>query len=406
MQYAYTNANGRRPGYAAGEIKPYERAANNRPAKEKASLTNIRNIDYAISVTATILVLLGIVMVFSSSYFEAGRGDGDPLYFVKRQALMAVGGFCLMYITSNINYLYIKKFSPLIYLLANVLLVVVQFVPSKIAARGNRAIDIPFTTFSFQPSEIAKIGVILLLSAVISANKDMLKRWPGVFKLLFLTAVSAGLVAWGDMGTAVTVAVIGVGIIFIASPHTIRYIVLGAAGSAGLAAFLFYGDNWRSNRIEAWLDPFANSQNYGMQIVNSLFAVGSGGFFGLGLGMSRQKIGFLPEAHNDMIFSIICEELGMIGAFLIIALFCILIARGFRAAMNAVDLFGSLVASGIAIMFGSQAIINIAVVTNSIPNTGIPLPFISYGGTSLLISMAMIGVLLNISRLSKGTGRD
>ena len=391
MQYAYNNG-ARRPG-PAEQINPP-------PPKNNG--INIENIDYAISVSAAVLVLFGIIMVFSSSYYVAGIGEGDPLYYFKKQALFAVMGFCAMYLMSNMNYQFIKKAAPFVYLMANVLLVVVQFFPSNSSARAMRWINIPGLNISFQPSEFAKIGVILMLSAVIGSKKDLLNRWGGVFKMSALVLVPCALVAISDFGTAIVLALIGFGIIFIAAPHTIRYLFLGALGGGAAAAYVIFGGGFRSNRFYAWLDPFAYRSTYGNQIVNSLFAVGSGGFLGLGLGQSRLKIGFLPEAHNDMIFSIVCEELGFIGAFLILALFCILIARGIKTAMNALDSFGSLVASGIVLMFGCQAIINVAVVTNSIPNTGITLPFISYGGSSLVISMFMIGVLLNISRLSRG----
>ena len=402
MQYAYE----RNITTTQGDARRVKNPAAGRDARAAEAQPNVRtnigNIDYAISVSASVLVLIGVVMVFSSSYYYAGRGEGDPLYFVKKQAATAVMGFCAMYILSSVNYHYLKKLSGVAYLIANALLVAVQFMPSSGSSRANRWMTIPFINSSLQPSEVAKVGVILLLSSVIASNKDLLKKWTGVIFLGLLTAIPCALIAWSDLGSAIILAVIGFGIIFIASPHTARYVVLGAAGSGALVSYIIFGGGFRSGRFNAWLNPFAYRSTYGNQIVQSLYAVASGGFFGLGLGQSRQKIGFLPEAHNDMIFSIVCEELGFIGAFLILALFGVIIARGIRTAMNAVDTFGSLAASGAALMIGSQAIVNVAVVTNSIPNTGITLPFISSGGTSLIISMAVIGVLLNISRFSKG----
>ena len=177
---------------------------------------------------------------------------------------------------------------------------------------------------------------------------------------------------------------------------------MALCGAGGLVSYMaFFSKGFRGARFAAWLDPFSNPSETGYQIIQSLYAVASGGIFGLGLGQSRQKLGFLPEAHNDIIFSIVCEELGFFGAAMILILFAILIWRGIKIAINATDLFGTLVASGIVIMIASQVIINVAVVTNSIPNTGVPLPFISYGGTSVAIMMMLIGILLNISRYSR-----
>jgi len=199
-------------------------------------------------------------------------------------------------------------------------------------------------------------------------------------------------------------AVIGFGIIFIASPHTLRFIIAGIGGVSSVVAYLVYAaantGSFRGGRLMAWLDPFADPTGKGYQTVQSLYAIASGGWFGLGLGQSRQKT-FIPEAHNDIIFSIVCEELGLAGAAIVILLFSILIWRGFKVAMNAPDTFGSLTAAGIVVTIAAQVIINIAVVTNTIPNTGVSLPFISSGGTALVVMMGMVGILLNISRYSR-----
>ena len=215
---------------------------------------------------------------------------------------------------------------------------------------------------------------------------------------VFLTVI---LIALANLSTAIIVSLIGFGIIFIASPYTAVFFISGLIGASGLVFYMSRAKDFRGGRFSAWLDPFSDPSATGYQIVQSLYAVASGVIFGLGLGQSRQKLGFLPEAHNDIIFSIICEELGFFGAMIVLILFAILIWRGIKIAVNATDLFGTLVASGIVIMIASQVIINVAVVTNSIPNTGVPLPFISYGGTSVAIMMMLIGILLNISRYSR-----
>ncbi len=190
-------------------------------------------------------------------------------------------------------------------------------------------------------------------------------------------------------------------VIFVASPRIIYFVVAAFVGASGIVAMLLGGKSFRMGRIEAWKDPFSDPMNKGYQTIQSLYAIASGGLFGLGLGQSRQKLGYIPEGHNDIIFAIICEELGLFGAVLLITLFIILIWRGVKIAMNATDLFGCLIVSGIIVMIAIQVILNIAVVTNTIPNTGVPLPFISYGGTSLLFMMTSVGIVLNISRYSK-----
>lgn len=364
-------------------------------------LIRIGNVDYVISVVVTILVLIGIIMVFSSSYYVASmaKHDNDTFKFLKKQAIVAVIGFAAMFIMSNFRYKLLKVFAMPLYIVSNILLVLVQFLGEEING-ARRWFDIPVIG-SLQPSEFAKIGLILFLSLFISSKKEILKTWTDHFVAVGIVALTAALVLWGNLSTAIIVFIIGFGIIFIASPYILRFVAIAGAGVGAVAVFILFGDPFRMERFQAWLHPENFRDGTGYQTLQSLYAIGSGGFFGLGLGQSRQKMGFIPEAHNDIIFSIVCEELGFMGAFLILILFALLIWRGIKVALNAVDLFGSLVASGIVIMIASQVIINVAVVTNTIPNTGVPLPFISYGGTSLAITMFSMGILLNISRYSK-----
>ena len=371
--------------------------------KKRGMLISVGAMDYTLLLVVVILALIGVVMVFSSSYMRANTAYGDPLHFLKRQGTFFVIGLIGMLVMANVNYQYIRRLAFIIYMVSNALLVLVLII--GISSRGaTRWIPLPIIG-QFQPSEVAKAGVIFFLAFIISNNKNILNKWPSFIVCCGVAAVTSVLVFLGNnMSTAIIVMIIGIGIIFTACPYIIRFVVAGCAGIAGILGYLILSsasENFRAARFEAFLNPFDYQLSKGFQIIQSLYAIASGGMFGLGLGQSRQKT-FLPEAHNDIIFSIICEELGFIGAAVVLLLFGILIWRGIKIAMNAPDTFSSLTAMGIMILIASQVLINVAVVTNSIPNTGVPLPLISYGGTSLLVAMSLIGVLLNISRCTKG----
>lgn len=363
----------------------------------------VSGFDYTIFLTVILLILFGTVMIFSaSSYISSTRAEYnyDMFYFLKKQGFAVLLGFAGMFFMSNFDYRYLKKLSLPIYLAGNGLLIFVLLF--GVAKKGaKRWINLPLVG-SFQPSEFAKVAVILFIACMIANNRRLLKTMSGHVFCAAFVGIPVILIALGNLSTAIIATLIGCGIIFIASPYTAVFVSMALIGSGALVSYIgFFSKGFRGARFAAWLDPFSDPTNTGYQIIQSLYAVASGGMFGLGLGQSRQKLGFIPEAHNDIIFSIICEELGFFGAAIILILFSILIWRGIKVAMNATDLFGTLVASGIVIMIASQVIINVAVVTNSIPNTGVPLPFISYGGTSVAIVMSLIGILLNISRYSK-----
>ena len=362
----------------------------------------VSSFDYSVFFTVILLVLFGIIMIFSaSSYVAATRSEynHDMFLFLKKQVFAVGLGFILMMFTANLNYRKLKRFAFWLYCVANFLLVFV-FLFGTVTKGARRWIYLPVVG-SFQPSELAKVAVILFVSCLIASNKNILKDISGHIFCAFFVFLTVILIALANLSTAIIVSLIGFGIIFIASPYTAVFFISGLIGTSGLVFYMSRAKDFRGGRFSAWLDPFSDPSATGYQIVQSLYAVASGGIFGLGLGQSRQKLGFLPEAHNDIIFSIICEELGFFGAMIVLILFAILIWRGIKIAVNATDLFGTLVASGIVIMIASQVIINVAVVTNSIPNTGVPLPFISYGGTSVAIMMMLIGILLNISRYSR-----
>lgn len=368
-------------------------------SEKSGSTIFVGQYDFTILLTVIILVLFGIIMIFSASYYSASNSSSinDMYYFLKRQLLWAVIGFCAMSLMSTINYRHFRKFTLPIYLLSIFFLILVLFIGKEIGG-AKRWIEIPGIG-GFQPSEFAKIALILFLSNYIYSNKDILNRLSGFIACAVIVSVPTVLIAIENMSTALVTALIGFAIIFIASPKIWYFIVVALGGTAGVAYMLTA--NFRVGRIVAWRDPFADPMNTGYQILQALYAIGSGGLFGLGLGNSRQKLGYIPEGHNDIIFAIICEELGFFGAAILIFLFMILIWRGITTAINATDLLGCLIATGTTVLVAVQVIINVAVVTNTIPNTGIPLPFISYGGSSLSFLMFMIGVLLNISRYSR-----
>ncbi len=354
--------------------------------------------DYMVLFVVILLVLFGIVMIFSSSYYKAMTTEdfyNDMFYFVKKQGRSALLGFAGMLFMANFPYRNLRRFTLLGYIVGCILLLLL--IPFGQVINGQKR-----WLWFFQPSEVVKITTTLFLAHFICLHKDYLKDFTGFVKCLAVVAIPCAMIAITNFSTALLLALIGGAMLF-AAGFDMKYFayVSGPVVGAGAIAILLPGLRYRLGRIQIWLDPFSDPLGDGYQIIQGLFAVASGGLFGLGLGQSRQKT-FLPEAYNDIIFAIIAEELGMLGAALIILLFAILVWRGIKIAMNAQDEFGSLVATGITAQIAFQSIINIGVTTNTIPNTGQPLPFVSYGGTSLAIAMAMMGILLNISRYQKG----
>ena len=373
--------------------------------EEKENKIFVHSVDYAFLVATVLLVLVGVVMVFSASYYTAGNSkecNFDIYFYLKKQGLWAAIGFAIMYVVCNINYIKLKKLIFPFYLICNIFLVAVLIVGKEVNG-AKRWLELG--PIGFQPSEIAKIAMILQLSYYISKHKKILTNFIGFLRCFVIIAIPAFFIAVENMSTAIVITLIGISVMFVASPK-IRYFVIPSiiAILSGVAMVLF-GDAFRMKRFQAWLDPFSDPRGIGYQTIQSLYAIGSGGLFGLGLGQSRQKLGYIPEGHNDTIFAIVCEELGLFGAAILVLLFIILIWRGINIAMNSVDMFGCLIATGIIVMIAVQVILNIAVVTNTIPNTGIPLPFISYGGTALVFMMGSAGLILNISRYSKENKR-
>lgn len=372
-----------------------------RPKKKTAKRKYIKpgGYDFTVMFIVLTLVLFGIVMIFSSSYYytmTSAKYEYDMFHFLKRQSIWAVLGIIAMVAAMNVPYTFWRRFATFCYWLSNVFLVMLPFI--GIEAGGQKR-WLGVGSLQFQPSEFTKIAVILYLSVYVMEHRKEMAKLKGFLRACVVLIIPVGLIAVSNFSSALLVGLMGATILFVASPRVWYFgAAIAAAVPLGAIAILLFP--YRIGRIKTWLDPWADPTGTGFQTIQSLYAVASGGLFGLGLGQSRQKT-FIPEAYNDIIFAIICEELGLVGAALVILLFAVLIWRGIKIAMNAKDSFGMLVATGITAVIAFQSIINIGVVTNTIPNTGQPLPFVSYGGTSLLFLMGMVGILLNISRYPK-----
>lgn len=346
-----------------------------------------------------ILLTVGLVMLFSASYAYSYEYYGNSYKFITRQSMFAVLGVAAMLIISKIDYHFWRKFAWIVYGMSIAMLAVVKALPPMIKGMEVKR-WIVIGPINFQPSEVAKFAVILLFSSLIAANYKQMKNIKFIALLVLLLAAPCGLVII-EPHLSATVLIFAIGVVLlIVGGLQKRYIFGGIAlgGVLGVGAIATGVIGYGSDRVKYWLDPWADAKGLGFQTIQSLLAIGSGGILGRGIGQSRQKYLWVPEPHNDFIFAIVCEELGLIGALVIILLFCLLVWRGFSIAMRAKDKFGSLLAIGLTFQVGLQAMLNIWVVTNTIPNTGISLPFFSYGGTSLLILLAEMGIVLSVSR--------
>ena len=368
--------------------------------KEKSRLfTQGGKIDITFLSLVLILLSVGLVMLFSASYAYSYAYFGNSYKFISRQAIFAVIGVALMLLISKVDYHILKKFSWVIYLASVAMLVIVLILP-PMSQELNVKRWISIGSFSFQPSEIAKFAIIVLFASWLSANGEKIKKFKYVVWMLFLLgSVCVLVVSEPHLSATILIFLLGI-ILLIVGGMKLRWIISGAvAGVVGVLTLVFSGViSYGSDRIQSWLDPWADPTGSGYQTIQSLLAIGSGELLGRGIGQSRQKHLWVPEPHNDFIFSIVCEELGLIGAIIIILLFCALVWRGFTIAANSKDKFGTLLAVGLTFQVGLQAILNIFVVTNTIPNTGISLPFFSYGGTALVILLCEMGVVLSVSR--------
>lgn len=357
--------------------------------------------DYLLLAAILALVCLGVVMVFSASTSVSQSRFGNPWYLIRRQLLWAALGAGAMFLTSKINYWKWQQLS-LLGLLGTVVLLLLVWVPGiGISVNGSsRWVSLGFT--GVQPSEIAKVTLMIWVAQMITKNPERLKSFiRGTLPMLLVIGFLSGLVLLQpDLGTAVALAMVACLVLFAAGLPVAQMVFLGAVGASGIALAIIMAP-YRMARFMTFLDPWKDPTDKGYQVIQSLYAIGPGGLFGRGLGKSLQKQFFLPEPHNDFIFAVTAEELGFIGGAALMLLFALIAIRGLRVAVRAPDRFSSLVATGITSMVVSQAMINFAVVTGSMPVTGIPLPLVSYGGSSLLIIMASLGILLNISKFCR-----
>lgn len=361
--------------------------------------------DYSLLFIILFLVGFGLVMIYSASAYDASQQMENEMYYLIHQGSAAALGVAAMLVVARIPYHFWEHFAVLGYIVSIILILLVQ---TPLGREANGARRWLYLGVSVQPAEIAKLAMILFLASMICKMGRSVRSWKG-FMLILAAAGVVCVLVWkitDNMSSAIIIFGIAFLMLFVASPDYKRFVILGLLGAAGAALIVFViskaatteGMNFRSVRILAWLDPEAYASGTGFQTLQALYAIGSGGIFGKGLGQSLQKLGYLPEQQNDMIFSIICEELGLFGAIAVILIFILLIWRFMVIANNAPDLFGALLVVGVMGHIAIQVILNIAVVTNTIPNTGISLPFISYGGTSVLFLLIEMGLVMSVAR--------
>ena len=361
------------------------------------------NIDLTFLVLVLTLLVLGLVLMFSASYAYAYYYEGNSFQYITRQLVWAWLGLMAMAFLSTWDYHIWHRFAWLAFGVTIIMLVIVYFMP----ARNDAHRWIFVFGQQFQPTEVAKFSIVLLFSHMISLNYDKMKTFQyGILPYGIILVLYAGLIVF-EPHLSATILIMGLGVVLIfVGGASLKWFGLGALGGVGLVgvAMMIPSINERAMyRINVWKDPFIDPQVSGFQTIQSLYAIGSGGLMGAGIGNSRQKYLFLPEPQNDFVFAIICEELGFVGAVLIILLFALLICRGFMIAVKARDRFGMLLATGLTAQVGIQAVLNIAMCLYAAPVVGLTLPFFSYGGSSLLSAFGAIGLVLSASR--SGTGR-
>ena len=367
-------------------------------------------VDYSLIFIILFLLAFGLIMLYSTSSYEAGLDFGDSAYYFKHQLFPTLVGLVAMVVVSYIPYKLWSKVAMLVYLISALLLLMI--IPFGVTLNGAKR-WLRIMGISIQPAEVAKVATIIFSATMIVMLKKNLTT-PKGFGTALLFPTLLALMVYGitsNLSSAIIIMGITVIMLFVSTPGYKRYILSAVAvlAVAGLMVYIIAhsdqssGMNYRFERVLAWLDPNAYASGKGFQTLQALYAIGSGGIFGKGLGESMQKMGFIPEAQNDMIFSIICEELGLFGAIAVMLMFLLLIWRLMIIANNAPDMFGALLVIGVMGHISIQVILNIAVVTNTIPNTGITLPFISYGGSAVIIQLAEMGIVLSVAR---NIGRD
>ena len=362
--------------------------------------------DYSLVAVIVLLTCFGLIMLYSTSSYTAEINYGDDMFFFKKQAMISVACIIMALVISRINYRILNRFAAALYVAALVLMALVKTPLGQSSHGAQRWLNLG--PIQFQPAEIAKIAVIVCLPYMIVHMGKKVRTLKGCMVL----AGVGGLLAFAaylftdNLSTAIIIFCITAGLIFVAHPDMKIFVIIAAVGITlivvgvlilNATASVDGSGSFRLRRIMVWLHPEEYADTWGYQTIQALYAIGSGGFFGRGLGNSIQKLGSVPEAQNDMIFSIICEELGIFGGLIVLMLYAYLLYRLFFIAQNAPDLFGSLMVSGIFIHIALQVILNIAVVVNLMPNTGVTLPFISYGGTAVVFLLAEMGIALGIS---------
>lgn len=375
---------------------------NSLPQKAKRNtLWQTGRMDIGFFALVMLLLATGLVMLYSASYAYCLAQFSNSYRFITRQAMFAGIGLVAMYFFSHINYRFYRKFAFVLYGISVVLLGLLLVLPPMYSGMEyKRWLSLGF--IQFQPSEIAKFSIILLFSHLIAKYQDRMGKLKFILILLSLLAVICALVVVEPhLSATILILMIGV-ILMIVGGMAVKFIVGGVLLSVGAVAVVVLSGvvKYAMSRFTYWINPWADASGDGYQTIQSLLAIGSGGLLGRGIGQSRQKYSWLPEPHNDFIFAVVCEELGLIGAMVIVLLFCALLVRGFTIAAHAPDRFGALMAVGLTFQVALQAALNIMVVTNTIPNTGISLPFFSYGGTALVILLSEMGIVLSISRSS------
>jgi len=351
-----------------------------------------------------LLTAVGLIMLLSASYPTALYNKGDALFYFKRQAIFAAVGIAIMISISFLDYEWLRKISKL-FLIASLFLLAVVLIPGIGVVRNNARRWISIGGFDFQPSEIVKLAVIIAFSASISVKKMRMQTFKdGILPYLIVLSIVFVLM-WREPHLSGAILIIAVGcILMFVGGIKLRWVIgVLSAGGVGVLLLLSGVISYGQSRIAMWHDPFIDASNEGYQLAQSILAIGSGGLWGLGLGQGRQKFLYLPEVQNDFIFSVVAEELGFVGACLILLVFSLLIIKGYMISLKAKDRFGSLLCVGIISQFALQTFLNIAVVTGFVPTTGISLPFFSYGGTALVMQLAEMGIVLSVSRQEKTT---
>ena len=378
------------PRLVDGHLAPQPEQKNNALLDERGLL------DVPFLVLTVLLVIIGVVMMFSASYARAYSEKNNSTYYFARQALFALVGIGMMLFISRLNYQMWRGLSVIVLAIAIFFLLLVPFIGSE---EGGAKRWLRLGILSFQPSEVAKVAVVMSFASLMSLYREKMQTFRyGILPFASILIVVCGLIALERHFSGILIILaLGAVMMFLGGVQ-LRWFAIGAVLVGAFAAIYLSTMGYASARIAAWRDPMSDPSDTGYQILQSLYAIGSGGLMGLGFGHSRQKYLYLPEEHNDYIFPIVCEELGFVGAVAVILLFMLLIIRGYWIAMHARDRFGALLAAGLTTHLALQTFLNIGVVRNFLPATGISLPFFSYGGTALLIQLFEMGLILAVSR--------